>query len=167
MDQFLFFAGSIATNDLHHCSFRSTRTHYPDDGCEGGTNIIREKSICWYVLTFQRLVSFVAETADTSPLTFKNLFEVFIYDRRFCRNFGWYAKFLPMIIICYHLINLLRIFTAFCGNPADLVLIRLQSDKTLPAAQRRNYTGLVNAFVYMTIRDFLSFKYISFKTCQL
>ena len=36
---------------------------------------------------------------------------------------------------------------AFFGNPADLVLIRLQSDKTLPLEKRRNYTGVVNAFV--------------------
>eukprot|EP00745_Piridium_sociabile_P019050 TRINITY_DN28799_c0_g1_i2.p1 TRINITY_DN28799_c0_g1~~TRINITY_DN28799_c0_g1_i2.p1 ORF type:complete len:329 (-),score=34.99 TRINITY_DN28799_c0_g1_i2:1185-2105(-) len=32
------------------------------------------------------------------------------------------------------------------GNPADLSLIRLQSDATLPVEQRRNYTGFANAF---------------------
>ena len=35
---------------------------------------------------------------------------------------------------------------ALFGNPADLILIRLQSDSTLPVEQRRNYTGFVNAF---------------------
>jgi solute carrier family 25 oxoglutarate transporter 11 len=35
---------------------------------------------------------------------------------------------------------------AFVGNPADLILIRLQSDATLPEAQKRNYTGFGNAF---------------------
>lgn len=35
---------------------------------------------------------------------------------------------------------------ALVGNPADLILIRLQSDATLPEAQRRNYTGFGNAF---------------------
>lgn len=32
------------------------------------------------------------------------------------------------------------------GNPADLILIRMQSDINLPVEQRRNYTGIVNAF---------------------
>ena len=36
---------------------------------------------------------------------------------------------------------------AFFGNPADLALIRLQSDKTLPVEQRRNYKGVVDTFV--------------------
>jgi len=31
------------------------------------------------------------------------------------------------------------------GNPADLCLIRIQSDTQLPVAQRRNYTGFFNA----------------------
>ena len=31
------------------------------------------------------------------------------------------------------------------GNPADLALIRMQSDHTLPPEQRRHYTGVVNA----------------------
>jgi solute carrier family 25 oxoglutarate transporter 11 len=31
------------------------------------------------------------------------------------------------------------------GNPADLCLVRIQSDNQLPAAQRRNYTGFWNA----------------------
>merc|ERR1711879_993742 len=34
---------------------------------------------------------------------------------------------------------------AAAGNPADLSLIRMQADSLLPAAQRRNYTGVVNA----------------------
>lgn len=32
------------------------------------------------------------------------------------------------------------------GNPADLILIRLQSDPTLPEAQRRNYKNFSDAF---------------------
>lgn len=31
------------------------------------------------------------------------------------------------------------------GNPADLILIRMQADKRLPVAERRNYTGTFNA----------------------
>lgn len=31
------------------------------------------------------------------------------------------------------------------GNPADLTLVRIQSDSLLPANQRRNYTGFWNA----------------------
>jgi solute carrier family 25 oxoglutarate transporter 11 len=31
------------------------------------------------------------------------------------------------------------------GNPADLALIRMQADHNLPEAQRRNYTGVMNA----------------------
>ncbi|EPT28713.1 2-oxoglutarate/malate translocase OMT [Toxoplasma gondii TgCatPRC2] len=34
---------------------------------------------------------------------------------------------------------------SFFGNPADLALIRLQADATLPPDQRRNYTGVLNA----------------------
>lgn len=34
---------------------------------------------------------------------------------------------------------------ALFGNPADLSLIRLQADATLPVDQRRNYTGVFNA----------------------
>ena len=33
------------------------------------------------------------------------------------------------------------------GNPADLILVRLQLDPTLPEANRRNYTGFFDAFV--------------------
>lgn len=33
------------------------------------------------------------------------------------------------------------------GNPADLALVRLQADSTMPPAQRRNYTSVVNAMV--------------------
>ena len=32
------------------------------------------------------------------------------------------------------------------GTPADLVLIRMQSDATLPADQRRNYKNVFDAF---------------------
>jgi len=31
------------------------------------------------------------------------------------------------------------------GNPADLCLVRIQSDTQLPKEQRRNYTGFFNA----------------------
>lgn len=34
---------------------------------------------------------------------------------------------------------------AIVGNPADLALIRMQADNTLPELQRRNYTGVGNA----------------------
>ena len=34
---------------------------------------------------------------------------------------------------------------AMFGSPADLSLIRMQADGTLPAAERRNYTGVVHA----------------------
>lgn len=34
---------------------------------------------------------------------------------------------------------------AVVGNPADLCLIRMQADKTLPVEQRRNYTNVGNA----------------------
>lgn len=34
---------------------------------------------------------------------------------------------------------------AAVGNPADLALIRLQADSTLPVAERRNYSGVVDA----------------------
>lgn len=34
---------------------------------------------------------------------------------------------------------------AFMGNPADLSLIRLQADNTLPKELKRNYTGIFNA----------------------
>ncbi len=32
------------------------------------------------------------------------------------------------------------------GNPADLILIRLQADSSLPVEQRRNYKGFGDAF---------------------
>ena len=35
---------------------------------------------------------------------------------------------------------------AFIGNPADLALIRLQTDSTLPRSQRRNYRNVGDAF---------------------
>ena len=36
---------------------------------------------------------------------------------------------------------------AFVGNPADLALIRMQSDNTLPKEERRNYKNVVDAFL--------------------
>jgi len=36
---------------------------------------------------------------------------------------------------------------ALVGNPADLALVRLQTDQTLPAAQRRHYKHVVDALV--------------------
>ena len=32
------------------------------------------------------------------------------------------------------------------GNPADLALVRMQADARLPAAERRNYKNVVDAF---------------------
>jgi len=37
-------------------------------------------------------------------------------------------------------------FGSFVGNPFDLALVRMQSDSTLPLAERRNYTNVFNAF---------------------
>jgi len=34
---------------------------------------------------------------------------------------------------------------ALVGTPADLILIRMQADSTLPVEQRRNYTSVFNA----------------------
>lgn len=36
------------------------------------------------------------------------------------------------------------------GTPADLALIRMQADSTLPVEQRRNYTGVINALARIT-----------------
>jgi solute carrier family 25 oxoglutarate transporter 11 len=41
---------------------------------------------------------------------------------------------------------------AIVGNPADLALIRMQADNTLPAAERRNYASVVHAFAAI-VRD--------------
>lgn len=38
---------------------------------------------------------------------------------------------------------------SFFGNPFDVTLVRFQSDSTLPKDQRRNYTGIANAFTRM------------------
>ena len=35
---------------------------------------------------------------------------------------------------------------SLCGNPSDLILVRLQSDKTLPKEKRRNYRHFGDAF---------------------
>ena len=35
---------------------------------------------------------------------------------------------------------------SFFGNPCDLVLVRMQADKRLPDAERRNYGNVLNAF---------------------
>jgi len=37
-------------------------------------------------------------------------------------------------------------FGSFCGNPADLALVRLQADSSLPVAERRNYKSALDAF---------------------
>lgn len=39
---------------------------------------------------------------------------------------------------------------AVVGTPADLALVRMQSDSMLPAEQRRNYKGVGNALVRIT-----------------
>jgi len=41
---------------------------------------------------------------------------------------------------------------ACVGSPADLALIRMQADATLPAAQRRNYKNAIHA-LYKIITD--------------
>lgn len=42
---------------------------------------------------------------------------------------------------------------ALVGSPADLSLIRMQSDSTLPVAQRRNYRGVGDALVRIVKDD--------------
>jgi solute carrier family 25 oxoglutarate transporter 11 len=42
---------------------------------------------------------------------------------------------------------------AIFGSPADLSLIRMQADGTLPAAERRNYTGVVHALTDILKKD--------------
>lgn len=42
---------------------------------------------------------------------------------------------------------------ALVGSPADLSLIRMQSDSTLPAAQRRNYKGVGDALIRIIRED--------------
>lgn len=42
---------------------------------------------------------------------------------------------------------------ALVGTPADLTLIRMQADSTLPAEQRRNYTGVMNAMSRIVKED--------------
>lgn len=39
------------------------------------------------------------------------------------------------------------------GTPADLVLIRMQSDSTLPPEQRRNYKNVIDAFRRITTEE--------------
>ncbi len=41
---------------------------------------------------------------------------------------------------------------AMVGSPADLTLIRMQSDSTLPVASRRNYKGVGDAMVRRVVR---------------
>lgn len=45
---------------------------------------------------------------------------------------------------------------AFVGTPADLTLIRMQADNTLPVEQRRNYKGVGDAFVRIVREDGIS-----------
>lgn len=42
------------------------------------------------------------------------------------------------------------------GTPADVALIRMQADRTLPVEQRRNYKGVVDALIRMTREEGLS-----------
>jgi solute carrier family 25 oxoglutarate transporter 11 len=42
---------------------------------------------------------------------------------------------------------------AFVGNPADLALIRMQADSTLPADERRHYKNVGDAFVRIVRED--------------
>jgi solute carrier family 25 (mitochondrial oxoglutarate transporter), member 11 len=35
---------------------------------------------------------------------------------------------------------------AFCANPADIVLVRIQADNNVPKAERRNYKNIFHAF---------------------
>ncbi|XP_031118978.1 mitochondrial uncoupling protein 5-like [Ipomoea triloba] len=42
---------------------------------------------------------------------------------------------------------------AAVGNPADLAMVRMQADGRLPASQRRNYKGVVDAIVKMSKQE--------------
>jgi len=42
---------------------------------------------------------------------------------------------------------------AFVGNPADLTLLRMQADSTLPVEQRRNYKSIADAFSRIVKED--------------
>jgi solute carrier family 25 oxoglutarate transporter 11 len=42
---------------------------------------------------------------------------------------------------------------AFVGNPADVALVRMQADKTLPEAERRNYKNVADALIKMTRQE--------------
>jgi len=44
---------------------------------------------------------------------------------------------------------------ALVGSPADLTLIRMQSDSTLPMASRRNYKGVGDAMVHTSVSKVL------------
>ncbi|CDR97047.1 mitochondrial carrier protein family protein, putative [Babesia bigemina] len=39
---------------------------------------------------------------------------------------------------------------AFIGNPADLALVRMQSNQSLPLAQRKNYSGILSTVCHIT-----------------
>jgi solute carrier family 25 oxoglutarate transporter 11 len=45
---------------------------------------------------------------------------------------------------------------ALVGSPADLSLIRMQADATVPLAQRRNYKGVGDAMVRSPLRNLLA-----------
>jgi len=45
------------------------------------------------------------------------------------------------------------LFGSFLGTPMDLVLVRLQTDRALPEAARRNYKGVVDAFLRIARED--------------
>lgn len=42
---------------------------------------------------------------------------------------------------------------AVFGTPADVALLRMQADKTLPVDQRRNYKGVVDALTKITRQE--------------
>ncbi len=42
---------------------------------------------------------------------------------------------------------------SFVGNPADLCLVRMQADTTLPVNERRNYTGVFNALTRIVAEE--------------
>jgi len=44
-------------------------------------------------------------------------------------------------------------FGSFVGNPADLCLVRMQADTTLPMAERRGYTSVFNALTTIVAND--------------
>ena len=67
-----------------------------------------------------------------------------IYKTLFNHREETHGKVTFPIKVCFSLIA--GFFGSLIGNPSDLILIRLQSDQTLPENKRRNYKNFFDAF---------------------